>query len=78
MLQGNTYDESNEEDLKKWDREEEENPRACPKSPEAMFHKEPGQDQLTYLLDNVLEAQDKYVKMFPHMKHLINEQSKFL
>jgi uncharacterized coiled-coil protein SlyX len=66
-----TYEELSK-DTRNWDHEEEEeDPRSYPQSPEPHLG---GQDNLTHLLDSVLEAQDKYVQMFPDLKYRINEE----
>lgn len=69
-----TCEDLSRDDTKQWDHYEEE-PRSYPRSPEPQ-ETAPGieQDHLTYLLDTVLAAQDKYTKMFPHMKYRINEE----
>lgn len=66
-----TCEEMSKDFQKQW---EEEYPRSNPRSPEQndTLH-EVEQDQLTYLLDTVLSAQDKYLKLFPNMKHRITE-----
>ena len=70
-------EEMRREEQKQWDKESDEKPRDYPKSPEQMSQNGIQQDNLTYLLDTVLEAQDKYVSLYPNMTDLINEQGNY-
>ncbi|CAI2375922.1 unnamed protein product [Moneuplotes crassus] len=76
----NTQDCRSSRDMVNFEREEEEDPRSLPKSPERytsqctdQYTDSNDQDNLTCLLDTVLEAQDKYISMFPNMGNLIHE-----
>ncbi|CAI2366259.1 unnamed protein product [Moneuplotes crassus] len=68
-----TQDDRKTHNMMNLEKEIEEDPRSLPKSPE-HFSSTGDQEHLTYLLDTVLEAQEKFVTMFPNMGNLINEK----
>ena len=54
-------------------------PKSILKSPrnteKEAYSGQVGHDKLAILLDEALKSQERYVKMFPHMKYLINDQN---
>ena len=80
QLNQDTYDNSYDigllpRNLKNQDEIIEEKPRGKPMSPTKIDSTNSSSDhkELATLLDDALKAQDKYVKMFPDMKHRIND-----
>ena len=70
-----TNEDLSRENTNTWGRENEEDPRNYTQSPEPNLNtSSQDQDQLTWLLDKVLEAQAKYAHMFPEIEYLINEK----
>lgn len=72
-MRQSTYDEGERRSRKLLDQEIEEDPRSYHHSPTPRSCSK-SQDDLTNLLDTVLEAQDKYKSLYPNMKYLINEK----
>ena len=72
----NSLNEFSGEEIKEWEREaEDESPRSMHHSPAQNERKpSPNNYDLPNLLDNVINAQEKYRKLFPNLKYLITNE----